>query len=58
MLTFDSYSVYLSLSPVDDWNEQHWRKESPCPSAMLKQGELAFNKLVDREEEQLWVEMQ
>ena len=43
MLAFDSYSVYVSLSPFGDWNERHWKKESPCPSAMLKQDELAFN---------------
>jgi hypothetical protein len=58
MLTFDSYSVYVSLSPVDDCNERYWRKKSPCPSAMLKQNELAFNKLFDREEEQLRGEME
>ena len=45
MLIFYSYSVYASQSPVDDWNEQHCRKKSPCPSSMLKQDELAFNPL-------------
>jgi hypothetical protein len=57
MLTFDSYSFFVSLSLVHDWNEQYWRKESLCPNAMLKQGELAFKKLVDREEEELKGEM-
>jgi hypothetical protein len=46
------------LSPVKDWNERYGSKKSPCPSAMLKQGELAFNILVDREEEQLRGAMQ
>jgi len=50
--------VYVTLSPVNDWNERRWRKEGPCPRAMLKQDELAFNKLVDREEEQLCGKMQ
>jgi len=52
-LPFDSYSVYVSLSPIDDWNGRRWRKASPCPSAMLKQDELAFNKVIDREEKQV-----
>ena len=35
MLAFGSYSVYVSLSHVGDWNERRWRKESPCPSVIL-----------------------
>jgi hypothetical protein len=58
MLTFDSYSVYVSLSTVDDWNERHCRKDSRCPNAMLKQDELAFSEFVDQDEEQLRGEME
>ena len=40
-------SIHIFLSKYG-WNEQRWRKESPCPSAKLQQDELANITLVDR----------